>query len=113
MRIINTTRNTVLANEVAIADTALGRMKGLLGRKSLQAGRALVINPCNSIHTLFMRFSIDVLFLDKDSRVVKSVSFIKPFRFSPIYFSACMVIEFPAGTIQATRTQEGDIISIA
>ncbi len=102
-----------MANEVCVADTALRRMKGLLGRRSFQAGRALVINPCNSIHTLFMRFSIDVLFLGKDNRVVRPISFIKPFRFSPVCFSAYMAIEFPAGTIQATRTQEGDIISIA
>jgi len=108
MEIINKTKNTVLAKEAIVADTALRRIKGLLGRKDFQPGEALIIKPCNSIHTFFMRFSIDVLFVDKNNRVIKALPSIKPFCFTSIYFKAHLAIELPAGTLDSSLTQEGD-----
>ena len=112
MKIINKTRNIVLAEEGSIADCVFSRMKGLLGKKELNKGEALVIKPCNSIHTFFMRFPIDVLFVGKDSRVVKAISCLKPFCLSAIYLNASFTIELPSGTIQSSSTQAGDQISL-
>lgn len=112
MKIINLSKNTVLAEDAAVADTFLSRIKGLLGRKNLQAGEALVIRPCNSIHTLFMQFPIDVLFVDKSCRIIKAAASLKPYRLTAIYFLARFVIELPAGIIQSTSAQEGDLISL-
>lgn len=112
MKIINQTKNTVLAEDAIIADTFLKRIKGLLGRKDFKPGGALTIKPCNSIHTFFMRFPIDGLFLDKDNCVVAAVPFISPFRLTYIYFTAVLAIELPAGTLSFSHTQKGDRIAI-
>lgn len=112
MRIVNQTKNQILAEEAVLADTLPQRMKGLLGRKEFKHGEALILKPCNSIHTFFMRFPIDVLFLDKNKRVVKAIPDLKPFRISNIYFSSVLAVELPANTIQATSTTSGDLISL-
>ena len=110
--IINKTKNKTIASVVYFADIPFKRMKGLLGRSSLGALEAMVIKPCNSIHTFFMRFSIDVLFVNKESRVVKCIVNMPSFRLSPIYLTSKFVVELPVGTIQATNTTEGDQIAI-
>lgn len=110
MKIINKTSSAVLAEDVVVADTPFKRMKGLLWRKEFSKGQALILEPCNSIHTFFMRFAIDVLFVDKDNRVVKVVSNIRPFRLSGIYFNAAFAIELPNGTILSTSTKENDTL---
>lgn len=113
MKIINKTKNTILAEDAAIADTLLKRMKGLLGKKEFEKGVALVIKPCNSVHTFFMHFPIDLIFVNSENHVVKTVSNLNPWRISGIYFSAQSCIELPAGTIRATFTSSGDILSIS
>ena len=88
-------------------------MAGLLGKNEFYKGQALILDPCNSIHTLFMRFPIDVLFVDKNNRVVKAAPFVKTFRLTPVYFKSKFAVELPTGTIAATSTQEGDELSFA
>jgi len=110
MKIINKTKNTVLAEDAVVADTVFRRLKGLLGRKDFIKGEALIIKPCNSIHTFFMCFPIDVLFVDKDNIVIKALSSVKPFRFTNIYFNASLTIELPAGALESSSTQERDIL---
>ena len=112
MRLINQTKSIILAEEVSFASTPLKRIKGLLGRKDFHPQEALIIKPCSSIHTFFMRFTIDVVFLNKQDCVVKTISSIKPFRLSSIYFKAHYAIELPANTIFQTQTQINDIITI-
>ncbi len=112
MSIVNITRATTLASYVEIADNPAQRMKGLLGRSSLAEGYALVITGCNSIHMLFMKFPIDVVFLDKKKNVVGIVSNIKPFQFSPIFWKAACAVELPVGIIASTKTQLGDQMSV-
>jgi len=87
-------------------------MQGLLGKGSFDSGEALVITRCNSIHMVFMKFSIDVVFLDKRNKAVGIVEKIKPFAFSPIFWKSACAIELPAGTIKETRTQVGDILKV-
>ena len=108
MRLINQTRGTVLAEDIVFANTPVKRLKGLLGDKSLLDGQALIIKPCNCVHTLFMRFSIDVLFMDKNNKVVKALGRLDPFRFSKLYWKSQVVVELPCGKLKSTQTQDGD-----
>lgn len=101
-----------MADKAEAADSFYSRMKGLLGRSNFPAGEALIIGSCNCVHMFFMRFAIDVIFLDKNNRVVKALHSLKPFRITPVYFKAVLAIELPAGTLASTSTQEGDLISI-
>ncbi len=110
--IINTTKNTTIAQKGALADTFFSRMTGLLNRKSLQKNEALIITRCQHIHMLFMRFAIDAIFVSKDNHVVGLVKDIKPFQLSKIFFHAHYVIEAPVGTIVQTETSLGDRVKI-
>ena len=112
MKVINKTRQTILAENAAIAKTPLTRMIGLLNRKAFEPGEALIIRPCNSIHTFFMRFPIDVIFVDANNRIIKTISRMRPFRISGIYLNALFTIELPAGTLDKTSAQTGDYITI-
>ncbi len=106
----NRTRGCVLAERTERASSAWERMKGLLGREGLPHGQALLISPCNSIHMFFMRFAIDVLFLDKDGRIVKAIPRLGPWRATRVYLSARSVLEIWAGALEETGTQPGDLI---
>ncbi len=112
MKVVNLRNNTVLADKVKLADTFWSRLIGLLSRGSLEKGEALILKPSYAIHTLFMRFAIDALFLDKNNKVIGIIHAIKPFRFSPAYFGCQLTIEFPENTLQPTQTQLGDVIKI-
>ena len=112
MTIRNLTRNTPIADRATTANTPFKRMTGLLGRASLGPGEALVITPCQSIHMLFMKFPIDIIFIDHQGTVVGLCPGIRPFQFSPLFFKAHSAIEVPAGTIGSSRTQIGDSIQI-
>lgn len=110
MRIINHTQNSLIADQVRIADNFLSRLVGLLDRKEIQAGEALIITNCQQIHMFFMKFSIDVIFIDQRNIVVGLVENIAPFAMSPIFFQAHRSIELPPGAIAQTRTSLGDAI---
>ncbi len=110
MKIFNKQKNTILAENVIMADTMFKRMKGLLGYKEIKKGYALILNPCNSIHTFFMKFSIDVVFLNKNNQVVKIIQSIKPFRMTGVYLNSKITIELSPGTIESSQTQKGDIL---
>lgn len=112
MQIINQTKNTVLAGKVTIADKPLARMIGLLGKDALRKDEALVLRPCNSIHTFFMRFAIDVLFLDAGNKVVARKVCFKPWKMSQIFWKAKSALELPCGVIDNSNTKEGDQIVI-
>ena len=107
----NITKNITLATKVVLANTSLTRMRGLLGKASLEEDSALVILPCQSVHMFFMKFSIDVVFVNKDNVVVGLCSNIPPFAFSPIFWKSACAIELPTGTIERTKTEIGDLMS--
>lgn len=112
MKAVDMTSGKVLAPDLAVADTLWGRIKGLLGRSDLPAGAGLWIKPCNSVHTFGMKFTIDVLFIDKQKRVVGVAKDLRPNRISRIYSRASSVIELPAGTIAAADTATGNRIEV-
>ena len=111
MRILNTTRSTLLAGEANMAATFWRRLVGLLGKAALAPGQGLVIEPCRSIHTMFMRFSIDAVFVDQKLIVIQIVSHLKPFRASVAGSHSRAVVELPAGTVERTNTRVGDTLS--
>jgi uncharacterized membrane protein (UPF0127 family) len=106
--VVNQTRNVLLADRVRSADGFFLRLKGLLGTRSLRRGDALWISPCESVHTLGMRYALDVLFVDGRGVVVGCCPCLRPFRFSPRYRKSCGVLELPAGTLSRTGTEPGD-----
>ncbi len=110
MKIINETKKIVLAENANLADTPFKRIKGLLGRKSLGKGEALIIKPCNSIHTFFMSFPIDVIFVDKKDKIVKTIFGLQPFRLGPIILKSAYVIELSAGIISPESAAVADTI---
>ena len=112
MTIRNLTRHTLIADKPVLANTPLARMAGLLGRTHLDPGEALVITPCQSIHMLFMKFAIDVIFVDRQNKVVGVCPNMRPFRLSPVFLKAHSAIEVSAGTIASSQTQVGDSIQI-
>lgn len=107
----NQTRNAVLASAAEVADTSAKRRTGLLKHKRLDAGQGLWIVPCESVHTFFMRFPIDLVYLSRDRRVRKVRGSVPPWR-----LSACLpahsVLELPAGTVEKTGTRPGDQLII-
>lgn len=111
VEVLNTTRNTVLARHAEVATSFSSRLVGLLGREGLEVGQGLIIEPCNSIHTFFMRFSIDVAFVDVGGRIVGQIVGMKPWRMSRIYFRALKVVELPSGVLPETTTCLGDILT--
>jgi uncharacterized membrane protein (UPF0127 family) len=103
----NITRGVLLADAAEVADTSAKRRTGLLKRSGLEPGEGLWIVPCESVHSFFMKFTIDVVYLDRKKKVRGARSRMKPWR-----VSACLpahsVLELPEGTIEHTGTQKGD-----
>ncbi len=109
--VYNKTKEAFLALRVKVADTVLGRLVGLLGTRSLKPESGVWIVPGNSIHTIGMLFTIDVVFIDKNFRVVALRELVRPFSIRS-HFRAESVIELPAHTIFKSRTEVGDQLQI-
>ena len=111
MVVRNQTRNTILADKADLADTSEKRRTGLLKHTHLDPGHGLWIVPCESVHSFFMKFTIDVLYLDRQYRVKRIRPEMVPWRVSAC-LTAHSVLELPAGTIVRTGTQAGDQLEI-
>lgn len=113
MRILvrNQTRNTVLADSADVADSSAKRRTGLLKHDSLAPGDGLWIVPCESVHSFFMKFPIDLVYLDRKHKVRKIRHRMRPWRLS-VCLSAHSILELPAGILEATGTQSGDQLQI-
>lgn len=112
----------LLASKIEIADNFFTRTIGLLGRDSIANGSGLWIKKCNSIHTFFMQFPIDVIFVDKKLKVISVCRDLKPWRITRLHFKATSVFELPAGTLdravedttglKGDAIQPGDILNV-
>jgi uncharacterized protein len=89
-----------------VADGPIARMRGLLGRDGLEPGAGMLMTREPSVHTFFMRFPIDVVFLDKQDRIVKVVHDLRPWRFAGARRAAA-VLELPAGTAATAGLEPG------
>lgn len=112
VRVVNKTRGTVLAKDAQRAVGFLDRGRGLMMRPPLPSGSGLILDPCNSIHMFFMRYALDIIFLDKHDRVVFLYNGIKPWRVGRIVRGARLAIELPEGAITRTQTTNGDEIEL-
>jgi len=112
IRVENLTRGQTLVTAGRVADTFWSRLRGLLGSKPLSPGEGLLIMPCKSIHTHFMSFPIDVLYVDGEGEVVGVDQGMPPWRFGRSHRRARFVIELPAGTVADTSTQLGDQLQV-
>ena len=101
-----------IVEKIVVADTWQMRTKGLIGRAKLDSGEGLLIKNCKAIHTWFMRFPIDVVFLDKNYRVIKTVSGLKPFRLLFGGRRAQHTLELPSDTIKSAQVRIGDKVKI-
>jgi uncharacterized membrane protein (UPF0127 family) len=99
MRAFLPEKGITLGDDIILAASIPARMKGLLGKGRLDAGKGLLIRPCKGIHTFFMKFPIDAVFLDKNNQVVAYFKDLPPNRLTPIYRLASAVLELPAGTL--------------
>ncbi len=108
MQILDQTRGTTVASRVRVADNFLTRGRGLIGAPPLQAGEGLVIRPCKGIHMWFMKYPIDVVYVDREDRVVDVDENMRPWRLGRPRARARYVIELPAGAARASGVQVGD-----
>jgi uncharacterized membrane protein (UPF0127 family) len=112
LKVLNLTRQAVLADCVDVAHNGATRRKGLLGRTGLPAGEGLWIVPCESVHTFGMKFPIDLVYLDRKKKVKKVRSGVPPWRLSAC-LSAHSVLELASGTVRMTQTRPGDMLEFS
>ncbi|HEX7561225.1 MAG TPA: DUF192 domain-containing protein [Candidatus Humimicrobiaceae bacterium] len=102
----------LISNDLKIADTFFRKLFGLVFSAPLKEGEGLLINNCNSIHTFWMRYSVDVLFLDSDNRVIRFYEDLKPFRVSPFIRGASKTIELKSGSVRVCSLKTGDWLKL-
>lgn len=108
----NVTRNLIVADHVEVARSIWARFWGLMFRKGLGRDEALLIDPCSSVHTMFMRFPIDIVFLDAENRVVKITQDLRPWRIG-LASGSKRVLEMPSGTVAKCGLAVGDTVVFA
>lgn len=101
-----------LATRARIAQSLADRVVGLLGRDGLGEGEGLILPACRSIHTAFMRFTIDAVFVDRRWRVIRLWQALPPWRVTPIIWRAQAVIELPPGTVERVGLAVGDRLAL-
>jgi uncharacterized membrane protein (UPF0127 family) len=108
----NHTRGQPLVSRAELADTFWGRLRGLMGRPSLAPGEGLILKGEKNIHTFFMRFPIDVLYVDTAWRVVRLDKAMPPNRIGPFVPRSFYVVELPEGVIEKTGSNVGDQLAL-
>lgn len=109
-RLVSLSTDSVIVERLEYAGGPLGRMRGLLGTRSLPPGRGLLIPRARQVHTFGMRYAIDVVFLDRSMTVVHVVREMRPNRISRLVWRSRMVVETPAGA--AAAVQVGELLQI-
>ncbi|HOJ86406.1 MAG: DUF192 domain-containing protein [Elusimicrobiales bacterium] len=109
MIVYNKTKDITVSDKVRVADTFLSRFLGLIPKKQLSSDEGLLITKCNGIHTCFMSFDIDAVFVSKDFKVLDIIT-IKPWRFSKFYESE-FVLEFNSNFVYG-KISVGDFIEL-
>lgn len=113
MPVINLTKKTWLATKVRKADNFITRLVGLLKRTQLGPEEALWLTPSKGIHTIGMKFPIDVVFLSRKNFVTSLTSGMLPYRISGVHLTSYSVLELPNGTIRKSHTEIGDQLEIS
>lgn len=100
-----------ISSNILVAHTPVTRIIGLMFRKGPVDSDGLLLEPCRSIHTFFMRYSLDIVYLSRDNQVIKVIRNLKPWRMTLIYFKAIKTLELPAGKLPI-EVKEGDILEV-
>lgn len=111
-RAINVTTGDIIAARVIIAEDFRSRSVGLLNRTSIEEDEGLLIKPCNSIHTFFMKFPIDVVFLDRKCVVVRIIKDLMPWRLAWSIVRGYMVLEIKQGILNKMHVKVNDLLRI-
>jgi uncharacterized membrane protein (UPF0127 family) len=111
MRIQIKHNQKIISSNIKIADNPISRVIGLMFKKTPVDSDGLLLEPCNSIHTFFMRYSLDIIFLSNGNEVIKVIRNLKPWRMTRIYFKARKTLELPAGNLPLD-IKEGDILEV-
>jgi len=116
LRALNQSRGTVLCARLENAGGVAGQSKGLLGRDGLEPGSGMLFDnsrftPMMWMHMFFMRFTIDIVFLDRGDKVIRISRQLRPWRVSAMVFGARRALELEAGAAQKSSTQVGDQIT--
>ena len=106
------TRGELLADRVQVADRTWARLKGLIGKSSLDSGEALLLTACQAVHMYGVRFPIDVVFLDESGTVVATYEELMPGHRTSVHREAYYALELPAGTVRRTGTALGDRVHL-
>jgi len=112
MKLINKTNNTIISENVMIANTFFKRLKGLMFSKELPEEKSLHIVPCNEIHTFNMKYSIDVLYLDKNNNIVAINEEMKPGKIGKRVKKAVSVVELPSGKVKRAGIEVGQTVEV-
>lgn len=102
MKCFNQTTDKLIAGDLKLVDGFFGRLVGLLATSSLKEGQGIVLKPCTQIHTFFMRFAIDIIFVDKDFTVLHVIENMKPWRLSPLLLKSLYTVEVAAGALKGS-----------
>jgi len=102
-----------IGSQIGLADTFLTRLVGLLGKSSLEDGSGLLIRPSSGVHTMWMRFAIDVVALDRDLRVLRTWQRLHPWRLTSVNFDTHSILELAPGQIRQFDIQPGDQLAIS
>ena len=105
--IVNENLGTVISNKTKVADGFFSRLQGLLGKSNISENEAIWITPCNSVHTFFMNFTIDVAFLDEEGYIIEVFPAMAPNRLTKIVKKARSVAEFTEGKLLRSGTKPG------
>lgn len=112
MKCFNPKTQEVFADNLNLNNTFFSRLTGLMFKKHLPDGSGIILKPCTQIHTCFMRFNIDVIFLDKDLNVLHVIENMPPWRISPLFLKARYTVEMPADTLKG-RVKKGEKLSLS
>jgi uncharacterized protein len=110
---LSTAAGKTVARDVAMADTPWQRFMGLMGKRELADGAGLCLRPCSSIHMFFMRFPVDVAFIDADGHVVRMYHGLRPWRMSRVVRRAKAAIELPSGALARAGVGVGDLLTMS
>jgi uncharacterized membrane protein (UPF0127 family) len=110
LRVVNTRQGRELGSRIKLADGWLSRLRGMLARPAPLPGEGMLLSPCRSVHMFGMRFPLDVAFLDAEGGVLASYPALRPGARTPWHRRAAHALELPAGTLENSGTQVGDIL---
>lgn len=112
MALVNQTTGVIVADEVKLATSFWLRLKGLMFTAKLPEGNALYLSPCRTIHTFFMRYPIDVVYLDEKQKIIAVDFELKPNKLGSILWNVKDIVELPSGTIKKKKLEIGQVLKL-